>query len=69
MDTTKFKTETEKAYQEKLRSIILQHCVACHQQLDLLHNNDVRCKLGQWTTGNIYIYMGWLGNHLVHIRW
>lgn len=36
MDTTKFKTEAEKAHQEKLRHIILQHCVACHQQLDLL---------------------------------
>ena len=36
MDTTKFKTESEKAYQEKVRHIILQHCVACHQQLDLL---------------------------------
>tara|TARA_B100000029_G_scaffold403710_1_gene403557 strand:- start:300 stop:554 length:255 start_codon:yes stop_codon:yes gene_type:complete len=36
MDTTKFKTEQEKAYNEKVRAIILQHCVACHQQLDLL---------------------------------
>jgi mono/diheme cytochrome c family protein len=36
MDTTKFKTEDEKAYNEKVRAIILQHCVACHQQLDLL---------------------------------
>jgi len=36
MDSTKFKTEQEKAYQEKVRHIILQHCVACHQQLDLL---------------------------------
>jgi len=36
MDTTKFKTEQEKAHQEKLRHVILQHCVSCHQQLDLL---------------------------------
>tara|TARA_Y100000588_G_C14089276_1_gene853678 strand:+ start:107 stop:349 length:243 start_codon:yes stop_codon:yes gene_type:complete len=36
MDTTKFKTEAEKAYQEKVRHIVLQHCVSCHQQLDLL---------------------------------
>jgi mono/diheme cytochrome c family protein len=36
MDTSKFKTEQEKAYQEKVRHIVLQHCVSCHQQLDLL---------------------------------
>ena len=36
MDATKFKTEQEKAYNEQLRKIILSHCVACHQQLDLL---------------------------------
>ncbi len=36
MDTTKFKTEQEKASQEKLRHVILQHCVSCHHQLDLL---------------------------------
>tara|TARA_Y100000588_G_C14184392_1_gene895183 strand:+ start:477 stop:719 length:243 start_codon:yes stop_codon:yes gene_type:complete len=36
MDSSKFKTEAEKAYQEKVRAIILQHCVSCHQQLDLL---------------------------------
>jgi hypothetical protein len=36
MDTTKFITEQEKAHQEKLRHVILQHCVSCYQQLDLL---------------------------------
>jgi mono/diheme cytochrome c family protein len=36
MKTTNFKTEQEKQYTEKMRSIILQHCVSCHQQLDLL---------------------------------
>jgi mono/diheme cytochrome c family protein len=36
MNTKNFKTEQEKKYTEKMRSIILQHCVACHQQLDLL---------------------------------
>ena len=36
MKTTDFKTEQEKKYTEKMRSIILQHCVTCHQQLDLL---------------------------------
>ena len=36
MNTKNFKTEQEKLYTEKMRSIILQHCVSCHQQLDLL---------------------------------
>lgn len=36
MNTKNFKTEQEKLYTEKMRSIILQHCVQCHQQLDLL---------------------------------
>jgi hypothetical protein len=36
MDTTKFKTEEEKKQAEATRKIVLQHCVACHQQLDLL---------------------------------
>lgn len=36
MDTTKFKTEEEKKTDEATRKIILQHCVQCHQQLDLL---------------------------------
>ncbi|AXL15645.1 hypothetical protein [Microviridae sp.] len=36
MDTTKFKTEEEKKHAESVRKIVLQHCVACHQQLDLL---------------------------------
>jgi hypothetical protein len=36
MDTTKFKTEEEKKHSEAARKIVLQHCVACHQQLDLL---------------------------------
>ena len=36
MDTSKFKTEKEKEYQQKVRHIVLQHCVSCHQQLDLL---------------------------------
>ena len=36
MDTTKFKTEEEKKHAEATRKIVLQHCVACHQQLDLL---------------------------------
>jgi len=36
MNTKNFKTEQEKQHQDKLRSIILQHCVQCHQQLDLL---------------------------------
>jgi hypothetical protein len=34
--TTNFKTEQEKKQQELLNKIILNHCVACHQQLDLL---------------------------------
>lgn len=36
MNTKNFKTEQEKQYTDKMRSIILQHCVSCHQQLDLL---------------------------------
>jgi heterodisulfide reductase subunit B len=36
METTNFKTEQEKKYTEKMRAIILHHCVTCHQQLDLL---------------------------------
>lgn len=36
MNTKNFKTEQEKLHTEKMRSIILQHCVSCHQQLDLL---------------------------------
>lgn len=36
MNTKNFKTEQEKKHTEQMRSIILQHCVACHQQLDLL---------------------------------
>jgi len=36
MDTTKFKTEEQKKHDEAARKIVLQHCVACHQQLDLL---------------------------------
>jgi len=36
METKNFKTEQEKRYEEAKRKIILQHCVACHQQLDLL---------------------------------
>lgn len=36
MKTTDFKTEQEKKSTEKMRAIILQHCVTCHQQLDLL---------------------------------
>lgn len=31
-----FKTEAQKQKDEILRKIILQHCVICHQQLDLL---------------------------------
>jgi mono/diheme cytochrome c family protein len=31
-----FKTEDQKQKDEILRKIILQHCVICHQQLDLL---------------------------------
>lgn len=31
-----FKTEEQKQKDEILRKIILQHCVICHQQLDLL---------------------------------
>lgn len=36
MDTTKFKTEEQKKHDEATRKIVLQHCVSCHQQLDLL---------------------------------
>jgi mono/diheme cytochrome c family protein len=36
MDHKNFKTEQEKKYQDQLRKIVLSHCVACHQQLDLL---------------------------------
>ena len=36
MKTESFKTEQEKQFQEQKRAIILQHCVTCHQQLDLL---------------------------------
>jgi hypothetical protein len=36
MKTTNFKTEQELKKQELLNKIILNHCVACHQQLDLL---------------------------------
>jgi hypothetical protein len=35
-DTKKFKTEEEKKHAESVRKSVLQHCVACHQQLDLL---------------------------------
>jgi len=36
MKTENFKTEQEKQFEEQKRAIILQHCVTCHQQLDLL---------------------------------
>lgn len=36
MDHKNFKTEQEKKYNDKKRKIVLSHCVACHQQLDLL---------------------------------
>ena len=36
MKTENFKTEQEKQFEERKRAIILQHCVTCHQQLDLL---------------------------------
>jgi len=36
METQNFKTEKEKQYEEQKRKIVLQHCVACNQQLDLL---------------------------------
>ena len=36
MNTKNFKTEQEKNYQNKLKNLILTHCVTCHQQLDLL---------------------------------
>lgn len=36
METKNFKTEQEKKYDEQVRKIVLQHCVSCHQQLDLL---------------------------------
>ena len=36
METKNFKTEEEKKHDESIRKIVLQHCVACHQQLDLL---------------------------------
>lgn len=35
-NTTNFKTEQQLKQQELLNKIILNHCVACHQQLDLL---------------------------------
>lgn len=33
---TEFKTEEQKKQDEMIRKIVLSHCVACHQQLDLL---------------------------------
>jgi len=36
MKTENFKTEQEKQFEDQKRAIILQHCVTCHQQLDLL---------------------------------
>jgi mono/diheme cytochrome c family protein len=33
---TEFKTEDQKKQDETIRKIVLSHCVACHQQLDLL---------------------------------
>jgi hypothetical protein len=36
METKNFKTEQQKKYDDKIRHIILNHCVTCHQQLDLL---------------------------------
>ncbi len=36
MNTKNFKTEQEKNYENKLKNLILTHCVTCHQQLDLL---------------------------------
>jgi mono/diheme cytochrome c family protein len=36
MKTENFKTEQEKQFEDQKRAIVLQHCVTCHQQLDLL---------------------------------
>tara|TARA_Y100000588_G_C14181912_1_gene894058 strand:+ start:511 stop:753 length:243 start_codon:yes stop_codon:yes gene_type:complete len=36
MDTSKFKTEAEKEHDRKVSAIILNHCVSCRHQLDLL---------------------------------
>ena len=35
-NSNEFKTEAEKQQAEITRKIILEHCVQCHQQLDLL---------------------------------
>jgi mono/diheme cytochrome c family protein len=35
-NSNEFKTEAEKKQAELTRKIVLEHCVQCHQQLDLL---------------------------------